>query len=165
MAPLRYFRLVLVGKALTCLLNIWLFQHSYLAIASIPGRFGFLTSEFSGLDIPWGREFIKPCDAPWWFICINGMWFKCVGGALYPLAKRGDLSILGSSKSLNGKIWLKLNYWKVSFAGKIMSTFNLSLHLASLLQILSKASDQKIIERFWEWFHAFKLKKLTENAS
>lgn len=93
------------------------------------------------------------------------MWFKCVGGALYPLAKRGDLSILGSSKSLNGKIWLKLNYWKVSFAGKIMSTFNLSLHLASLLQILSKASDQKIIERFWEWFHAFKLKKLTENAS
>lgn len=34
---------------------------------------------------------------------MNGMWFKCVGGALYPLASRGDLSNREISVT-NGKL-------------------------------------------------------------
>ncbi len=75
----------------------------YLAMASIPGIFGFLTKLPSGLGKLCGGMpgFIMGCGAPWWLICMNGMWFKCVGGALYPFANRGDLSSRGISANLN----------------------------------------------------------------
>lgn len=67
----------------------------YLAMASIFGRPGcpFMS---------WLSCRGKPCGgspglimAPgWWFICMNCMWFKCVGGGLYPFARSGDFSNL-----------------------------------------------------------------------
>ena len=74
-------------------------RETHLAIAFIPGipPWPFRRAALSGLGMPWGGmepAFRRPAALGWWFICMNCMWLRCVGGGLYPLASRGDFSSL-----------------------------------------------------------------------
>ena len=69
-------------------------------MASIPGIW-FFNMFPSGLCnpgccIPAGDN-MAVWAAAGWLNCMNCMWFKCVGGWLYPFAKSGDFSSLGGS--------------------------------------------------------------------